>query len=259
MGLDIVESTEIRNDFHDVKLQALPLSGVTTLYGKAGLSRLFLLETELLEESEQELCVNALALALYLHEDDEYKGDPYSTHLLRVATRMAREFDVNDPELLAAGVLHDSVEDHREKLLTFGKMMGIESDDPEAVLGQLFTPRVAELVMAVSNPESPPDIDRETKNQQYRENIRQKIQISLDVFILKLSDFIDNGVGLHWGENPELTLIVAKKYEPVFDVFITQARTYYDEGLLNDAELSYIIDKMVKGKETAQAFLAAAA
>ena len=63
--------------------------------------------------------------------------------------------------MIAAALLHDTVEDHAAELASEGTTV--------AALGALtarFGPRVAELVALVTNPEYEPDRD---KNEQYRE------------------------------------------------------------------------------------------
>ena len=54
----------------------------------------------------------ALSFAVSAHQDQRRKsGEAYVSHPLLVAKILVEELDIRDPELLAAAVLHDTVED----------------------------------------------------------------------------------------------------------------------------------------------------
>jgi (p)ppGpp synthase/HD superfamily hydrolase len=53
---------------------------------------------------------NALALAAQLHGNQKYGKEPYMVHVAQVA-EVLRYYGVEDEDVLAAGVLHDVVED----------------------------------------------------------------------------------------------------------------------------------------------------
>ena len=58
---------------------------------------------------------NALDFAIEAHgEQWRRSGDPYIMHPCSVAKILAEELDIHDPEILAAALLHDTVEDVEE-------------------------------------------------------------------------------------------------------------------------------------------------
>lgn len=72
-------------------------------------------------------------------------GAPYTDHLLEALEILVRGAGVTDPDVLAAAVLHDTVED---------------TDCTPADLAAAFGPRVAELVGWVTIPEPGPGQDK---------------------------------------------------------------------------------------------------
>ncbi|MDW7774566.1 MAG: HD domain-containing protein [Desulfobulbaceae bacterium] len=61
---------------------------------------------------ETEVFWNALDFALEAHGDQwRRSGDPYIMHPCNVARILTEELDINNPEILAAALLHDTVED----------------------------------------------------------------------------------------------------------------------------------------------------
>jgi len=64
------------------------------------------------EENESRVFWNALDFAVRAHRDQwRRSGDPYIMHPCSVARILAEELDVRDAEILAAALLHDTVED----------------------------------------------------------------------------------------------------------------------------------------------------
>lgn len=80
---------------------------------------------------------NALALAAQLHGNQKYGKEPYMLHGAQVV-EVLRYYGVEDEDVLAAGALHDVIEDCA---VTVG------------VLEQLFGEKVAKIVELVSNPQ----------------------------------------------------------------------------------------------------------
>ena len=88
----------------------------------------------------------AVASAVRWHGDQRRPtGAPYTDHLLEALEILVRGAGVTDPDVLAAAVLHDTVED-----------TGCTPDD----LAAAFGPRVAELVRWVTIPEPGPGEDK---------------------------------------------------------------------------------------------------
>ena len=193
-------------------LATMPLHAITEVYGEDGLRERFRLEVERFEPEARPRLHDALALAAELHRDDRRTREPYLNHLLRVAIRLAHHYEVRDVDVIVAGLLHDSVEDHADELAPPG------SADPMAaalvVLGERFGPRVAHLVEAVTNPVYDPSRD---KHEQYREHVAESLEREPWARVIKLSDFTDNGVGVIHTVGPKVTS-AATKYRPLVPV-----------------------------------------
>ncbi|WP_324195168.1 HD domain-containing protein [Nocardia puris] len=192
-------------------LTVMPLHTITQVFGEDGLRERFLLEIEDLPDRDR--LTDALALATELHRNDGYGDEPYINHLLRVAIRIASHYEVRDPDIVIAGLLHDSVEDHPTELA--GTCQGSPTEAALAELGERFGPRVAELVAAVTNPAPLPAVDRHA---QYRRHVAAELENSPWARIVKLSDFTDNGVGILYAEAPTMTKLAAK-YRPLIAVY----------------------------------------
>ena len=78
------------------------------------------------QEGPARLFWQALSFAVSAHQDQRRKsGEAYISHPLQVALIMVEELDVRDPEILAAAVLHDTIEDVPEiTTVTIGELFG---------------------------------------------------------------------------------------------------------------------------------------
>ncbi len=191
---------------------SLPLHVVTEVYGEQGLRKRFQLEIASFAESGRAFLERAFGLAERLHRDDRRTREPVLNHLLRVTLRILCHYRVRDVDVLAAALLHDSVEDHPEELAG-----GAPQDPTSAALGVLsrdFGPRVAELVGAVTNPEYETSRD---KDEQYREHVRDSLGQHPYARLIKVSDFTDNGVGVLYTVGPKVRR-AAQKYSPMVPV-----------------------------------------
>jgi (p)ppGpp synthase/HD superfamily hydrolase len=100
-------------------------------------ARLLVVLLERLPAETQETVRAAYELSAALHADQvRDEGHPYIVHPLRVASHLA-EHGYRDPALLAAALLHDTLED---------------TALDEAELGARFGPRVTALVWAATKP-----------------------------------------------------------------------------------------------------------
>jgi (p)ppGpp synthase/HD superfamily hydrolase len=188
---------------------AMPLHAITELHGEDGLRERLLLEIADLHPAGRELVTRALTLASTLHRDDRRAREPYVNHLLRTAIRIRRYYGVDDPDVLAAALLHDTVEDHPDELA--GDRPGPAPKAALTELAERFNPRVAELVGAVTNPVWEPDRDRD---EQYREHVEASLEVNPWARVIKFSDFTDNGVGIVHTSGPKMTR-AATKYAPL--------------------------------------------
>lgn len=108
------------------------------------------------------------------HRDQRRKGvrdTPYINHPLEVAERLVRVGGIEDVDILAAAVLHDTIED---------------TETTEAEIAALFGPIVAGLVMEVS------DDRRLTWRERKALEIAHAPRLSPGAKLIKLSDKTSN-------------------------------------------------------------------
>ena len=125
-----------------------------------------------------EMVSAAYSLAEKAHDGQTRdEGTPYILHPLRVAAFLA-ELGHRDPELLAAALLHDTLED---------------SDLTEGEIEAKFGGRVAALVRTLTKPYIPslPRIERD------RLYYSQLASAPRDALVIKLADRLDNVRYLH--------------------------------------------------------------
>jgi (p)ppGpp synthase/HD superfamily hydrolase len=198
------------------QLLTMPIHAVTEVYGTEGLRELFAAEIAVFSEDEQSTLRRAERLAGLLHAGDKRVREPYVNHLLRVAIRIVRHYRVRDVDVIAAALLHDAVEDHPLSLADLAtddeRAAGL-SQAALAVLARAFSPRVASLIDAVTNPEYDPARD---KHEQYREHVAESLERDPWARVIKLSDFTDNGVGIIHTTGPKVRKM-ATKYAPLVD------------------------------------------
>src|SRR3990172_7343510 len=125
-----------------------------------------------------QLVLRAISFAARAHEGHRRKdgATPYAAHPCRVLTILGLVFGVDDPEVLAAAVLHDTLEDTRT-----------DWDD----LAEQFSPRVAGIVAALSKDKRLAEPDREAE---YLAAIRGS---GVEVQLCKLADTLDNLIESH--------------------------------------------------------------
>jgi hypothetical protein len=253
-------------------LMTMPLHAITEIYGEAGLRERFLLEAAELPEPGRKLLRDALALAEELHRDDRRVREPYVNHLLRVAIRIRRYYGIDDPEVLAAALLHDAVEDHPAELAGMAGSPGpaepgvpaapaglAEPGAPAeaggstaaalAVLADRFGPRVAALVAAVTNPEYEPG---RGEHEQYREHVAASLDRDPWARVLKISDFTDNAVGVIHATGPKVTSS-ATKYRPLVPVL--RELVGRPDTPLSDEAKKHIFDQLDLAEERFGAIL----
>lgn len=149
----------------------------------------------------QEQVLLALEKASLWHEGQtrvarQGAREPYINHPKRNMLR-AYTWGVVDAEVLVAILLHDVVEDCADKITEhkFNNEKDAKKTSLE-VVEELFSPRVANLVSAVTNPIS--DVagkTKEEKRKQYADHLSTVLSDS-DVFIVKAADFVDNAGSL---------------------------------------------------------------
>jgi (p)ppGpp synthase/HD superfamily hydrolase len=187
-------------------IAAMSLHQITATYGEPGIRLRFEHEIAQLGSAEDRTkSEQALALATDLHRLDRRQDEPYINHPLRVALRIIRHYNVLDADVISAALLHDTVEDHADRLPSEGQQ------DALHVLADQFGPRVADLVSAVTNPAYDPNLD---KHAQYAEHVITSLTHNPWARVIKVSDFTDNAVGLQYTTGAKAARL-ARKYAPL--------------------------------------------
>jgi guanosine-3',5'-bis(diphosphate) 3'-pyrophosphohydrolase len=120
------------------------------------------------------LVIQAAHFAADKHRDQRRKGarnTPYINHPLEVADRLNRVAGVEDAAILAAAILHDTIED---------------TQTTRAELASLFGNRIAALVAELT------DQPGLTWQERKRREIEHSAHISHDAKLIKLSDKTSN-------------------------------------------------------------------
>ena len=127
----------------------------------------------------------------------KYTGEPYVNHPIEVMKLVSMVTD--DPEVLAAAVLHDVVED------TPATIMNIR-------IG--FTPRVAALVDDLTDVSKPEDGNRATRKELDRQHTAKA---SPDAKTVKLADLISNGKSII-KDDPNFAKVFMKEKAALLEV-----------------------------------------
>lgn len=105
---------------------------------------------------------------------------PYAAHTFRVCLIVRHVFGIEDPNVLAAALLHDTIEDTTT-----------DCDD----LIEQFGPQIAQWVRALTKDKRLPDVEREELY------VRELAAGGWQVHVLKLADIFDNLIdSRHLGE-----------------------------------------------------------
>jgi len=121
-----------------------------------------------------ELLVNALAFAARKHRDQRRKdaeASPYINHPIALAYVLVHEGGIDDPVVLAAALLHDTIED---------------TETSEGELAETFGSEIAAIVKEVTDDKSLP------KQERKRLQIEHAPQLSSRAKLVKLADKICN-------------------------------------------------------------------
>ncbi|WP_250002114.1 HD domain-containing protein [Actinoplanes sp. M2I2] len=196
------------------QLRVMPLHAVTEVYGTRGLRCRLTVEADRLPDDIRRPVLDAARWANALHTGQRRTREPYVNHVLRVTLRMLCHYRVTDPDVLVAGLLHDTVEDQP------WKVCGIREHGPPPrtqaldVIADRYNLQVAGLVAAVTTPARPDGVDRIGH---YVTHLKEALEDRPWARVIKLSDFTDNGVGLIHAVGP-LVARSAAKYDPAVPV-----------------------------------------
>jgi guanosine-3',5'-bis(diphosphate) 3'-pyrophosphohydrolase len=140
-----------------------------------------------------DLFIRALAFAAEKHRDQrrvDAEARPYINHPIALTRVLSVEADVQDPEVLAAALLHDTIED---------------TDCTEEELRREFGDRITDLVMEVTDDTSEP------KHVRKQRQIDEAATKSPGAKLIKLADKICNLRDILRSPPPKWTL--QRKYD----------------------------------------------
>ena len=125
-------------------------------------------------KGELALLLKAFAFAAHKHRDQrrqDQAASPYINHPIALADILWNEAGIEEPTVLCAALLHDTVED---------------TETTEEELLELFGPRIAAIVMEVTDDKSLPKAERK------RLQVENAPGISREARLVKLADKISN-------------------------------------------------------------------
>jgi (p)ppGpp synthase/HD superfamily hydrolase len=149
---------------------------------------------------------------------------------------------INDAEVVAAALLHDSVEDHAAEICPDSAEQNrfIEQKNALDIISQQFSPRVAMDVAAVTNEPKDSKITYDNKLIKYLAKVQQATS-TVDGWLIKFSDWCDNAVGIvHNGKeelSPDKIKHFQRKYGEVIDIF---------EKRFHDSDIQEVLDYQAK-------------
>ncbi|HCC54168.1 MAG TPA: bifunctional (p)ppGpp synthetase/guanosine-3',5'-bis(diphosphate) 3'-pyrophosphohydrolase [Desulfobulbaceae bacterium] len=130
------------------------------------------------QEGSAKVFWEALSFAVSAHQDQRRKsGEVYVSHPLQVAKILVDELEIRDPELLAAAVLHDTVEDVPE----------VTSE----VIGEIFGKNIALIVDACTKIANFSG-DKQTFYKLVHRKLFSGAAANLEVLLIKLADRLHN-------------------------------------------------------------------
>lgn len=135
------------------------------------------------QEGEARLFWKAFSFAVDAHQDQKRKsGEAYISHPLEVVWILVEEMEVNDPETLAAAVLHDTVEDVPEVT--------------QQVISELFGKNVEAIVEGCTKI-SHFSGNRQTFYNLVHRKIFSRAASRIEIMLIKLADRLHNLRTLH--------------------------------------------------------------
>lgn len=193
------------------------------------------------EESHRQFILSALSLAVEAHGNQAPRSEdvPYPCHPIQVARHIIETFGISDPLIIAAALLHDSLEDQSELLASkLNETAGFsEKEAAKLFLENEFGSEVAGIVSLLSNPDIPSlpagisSEERERiKNDHYLQHVISATSRE-EVYVIKLADFLENGLALEGVEEPQRSKL-EKKYLPVLQYFTVSLEKCSPDSLL---------------------------
>ncbi len=145
--------------------------------------------------ADSKLIQDSLVLAFKLHENDRRTYEPYINHPLRVALYVIR-LGIADENIVAAALLHDSIEDHLEDIEQMAPHAEISPDDrtPRALGRAALASLTNHDVASIVTEDSTPIVEAgQTKLAVYVDHVGALARTGpIDAFLIKCADAIDN-------------------------------------------------------------------
>lgn len=230
-----IDSSAITSD----NVRGLSLGKLTEKYGTLGLYTRIIDTLEREGFGDNELVQLSLYLGLALHINDVRTNGRYTDHLMRVTLHMLEDFNIKDPNIIAAGPLHDVFEDHPFDLalaLTGNKLSDVIKARVigQEALSRFTNPEVVDIVSSVTNPDIACGEDKLALYTQHTTNL---VLNHPKGRVLKLADFEDNAVGNH--------ATIGYRQHELDEKYINQYRVHM-MGL-------FLPDSLITGKERQKA------
>jgi (p)ppGpp synthase/HD superfamily hydrolase len=171
----------------------------------------------------------ALELAIACHHDARPRPDgaPYLEHVLCVADRVVEWVGTPSADLIAAALLHDTVEDAPGRLAAMQSGEGTLRERAVAMLASAVSRRAAQWVGALTNPDWKHDLPRRLGVHkgtaiydailcaEYTTHFVGIFARGDEVGLIKLADFSDNALSLQGVEgDPRRFAWLVRKYGP---------------------------------------------
>lgn len=182
------------------------------------------------------------ALECHFDQSDRPGGSPYVEHVTSVAARVLSWAAAPSPELAAAALLHDALEDQEEWLAARGPATGdLRSRARHAIDGS-FGPRVLGMIERLTNPDygqiacgehgctrDTPAFDA-VKLSLYALHFVKVFTEDREAALIKLADFSDNALGLDGlrNRNPVAYARLVRKYGPCVAFLIHDLESLID-------------------------------
>lgn len=251
--LILPEVTHITPD----QVRGLSLRQTTQQFGTDGLY--LKLKTHAIEAGvwEEDVVPKSLALSLHLHRNQRRTNGPFVDHPLRVATRIVDRFQVFLPDVIAAALLHDTVEDQTPAIVdTYTDVTPSDSAHARQValevVADLISPEVAQLVQKVTLPLRPPGVDKLLWYWDFRRSIALT---DPQAEVISNSDCDENGVGNHHTRDSQLQIRTDIKQLPCYQMHIEALQR--PDSLVKGAAALLQIAKLRCGEQNSAARLLA--
>lgn len=204
----------------------------------------------------------AIKVATICHEgqkrrDSKGKETPYILHPLRVALSLMG-YECINMQILAAALLHDTVEDAPEKLVryVFPDIQVPVSDEVALrrlaykAISVIFGEPVTGIVKRVTNPISNPHASKAQKRAEYADHAETSIT-TVGALLVKACDMDDNGFKLEATSNPSRRRMVyhlATKYMPVARILLTRLEAKRNVLGIPEEKTVLLLDRVKDGR-----------